>query len=745
MTLTILAAVRFDGVGAFWWLWLVGIALAAVFLWWTYRGIFQRSGRKLSWWLLALRGVGIVLLMLMLAKPSWTRETDEVDPGRVAIIVDNSLSMSLPDESGVSRYERTKEAALALKKMLESDTKQAKLAVDFFDINGRKLKELPKEPTAEATNLTKVLRKTLSGLKARPVAGVILISDGVDTSGRPSFADWTDADRPIHTVGFARAVEIDLAVRQPQAERRVMVHNTTSIKVPVVKKGGPGGEVTVSVRRGRDVLASKKINMPKGDAEELVELSYKPDQAGSFELTAAVEGKTGEKDASNNAINFPLEVVKDPIRVLYIEGFLRSEYTFLQRHFSERDPDVTLMPVLRRAAPEDAPKRLDEGVLTAKILDKIDVVILGDLEADYLSAAQYQALTKWLDGKNHSLLVLGGYASFGAKGFRTNATFAKLLPVVFASGDDAQVEKPFRLKLTDKGVKHPIFTVSSDSVRTAKMWTDAPLLDGMCLVARARPGADILAVNPDVLVEGKPAVAVAVQRAPGGGQVMVLGLDTTWNWTRLPRVFGRDDPLYARFWSQAIRWLAGRAMDEGKPVLGVRTGSAVHERDKKAIVRIVRQARPGLDLTGSELKVEITDPKNRSLPGLVVKTDPGDPDSSSVEFYPTQAGRYDIAVSLKAGGKTLAHQNGELLVRGSALELASTGTRPENLRAISSATGGTFVEIGKEDELTDRIDRIERRRVSVKRTEYWNSPWLFAAFLGIVTGEWFLRRRNHLV
>jgi hypothetical protein len=35
--------------------------------------------------------------------------------------------------------------------------------------------------------------------------------------------------------------------------------------------------------------------------------------------------------------------------------------------------------------------------------------------------------------------------------------------------------------------------------------------------------------------------------------------------------------------------------------------------------------------------------------------------------------------------------------------------------------------------------------VQVSRTEYWDSPWLFAAFLAAVSGEWFLRRRNHLV
>src|SRR5206468_12498552 len=39
-----------------------------------------------------------------------------------------------------------------------------------------------------------------SRLRSRPLAGVVLISDGVDNTGRPGFQDWEDAGVPIHTV-----------------------------------------------------------------------------------------------------------------------------------------------------------------------------------------------------------------------------------------------------------------------------------------------------------------------------------------------------------------------------------------------------------------------------------------------------------------------------------------------------------------------------------------------------------------
>jgi hypothetical protein len=739
------AVFRLEAVSLRWaWLWVLVILAGAAFLYWTYRGIFERSGRDLSWWLMALRGVGLLLLLLMLAKPSWTREREEVEPGRVAIVLDNSRSMSLPDGSGSTRYERAKQAAERLRTKLTERTGGARLEVDFFDITGAPLKEMPKEPTADFTDLTRALRQTTARLRARPLAAVVLISDGVDNTGRPGFLDWEDTGVAIHTIGFPRSSDLDLAVREPQAQRRVIVHNETTVAVPVIKRGQTPIEATVQLCRGREVLTSKKVTLPAGDVEQVVNLAYKPDQPGSFELTASVEGIAGEQDTSNNAVNFPMEVVKDPIRVLYLEGFLRNEYTFLVRHFGDKDPDVTLVPSVRRTSPDGPEKQLPEGLLTPKVLGNFDVVILGDMPGDYLSGAQYQVLLKWLDGKNHSLLVLGGYASFGANGFR-NTPLAGVMPVVFSSTAVPQSEKPFVLKRTDKGKMHPIFTLNSDRVRSEKQWEEAPPLDGMPLVARAKPGADVLAVNPTVEVAGQPAVAIAAQRAGGGGQVMVVCPDTTWNWTRLARILGHDDTLYSRFWSQTIRWLAGRSMEDSRPLLSVRTEKPVWDANRKVTVRVVRQRRPGIDLTAAQTTVDITDPKGQAVPGLDPRSDSTDPDLATVEFYPTAAGRYGISAVLKAGGKVLANQAGELRVRGADLELADAGTRPDNLRALKEATGGIYADIEDADEVAGKIARIERRRVQVSRTEYWDSPWLFAAFLAAVTGEWFIRRRNHLV
>jgi uncharacterized membrane protein len=686
----------------------------------------------------------LILLVLALAKPTWTRESVQVDPGRVAVILDNSRSMSLADSTGATRYARATAAVEKLRKALEGGRGPA-LAVDLFDVNGSALKEgAPASPTIERTDLAAAIRKATLELRSRAVTGVVVVSDGVDNTGRPSFRDWEDTSVPIHGLGFRAGDtgDLDLAVRKPAVPPRVLVHNEMRIEVPVSKTGQPAAEATVAIKRGREVLASQKVTFAAGAAEQVVPLTFTPREPGSFVFTAAVESAAGEKYLGNNAVYFPLRVDAEPIKVLYAEGFLRYEYKYLKARL-EDDPDVGLITVVRRVSPDIPEGKSGKEFLTEETLKNIDVVILGDMEANFLSAAEYRRLLTWLDGKNHSLLVLGGYRSLGPDGFR-KTPLADVLPVVLAEAPPYQLEDPFKLQLTPEGQKHPLFTLTRDTVKDLAAWNDAPPLQGMALVQRSKPDAEELAVNPKAVREGKPAPVLVVRRAGGGGHVMVLTADTTWRWSRVPRLVGQPDTLYSRFWSQAVRWLAGRSLDDDRPLLAVSTDRPDYDVGRKVAVTVRRQPKPGTDLSASEASVEVLDPAGKTV-AVILKGDSGEPDKFSGEFYPSVGGRYELKAELKSAGKPLANQTAEFLVQGGDLEMANTGTNPGNLRALAEVTGGVYLDIDNADELAGKIARKERRTSRVQRTEYWNSPWLFLGFLGLVTGEWFLRRRNHLV
>lgn len=738
------ARVALEGVSArWWWLWPLLIIAGVGFLLWTYWGIFQRSERRLTWVLLCLRGAGLLLLVLALARPTWTREADQTDPGRVAVILDNSRSMSLPDSSGKPRYDRARAAVEQLSAALQK-ARGPRVAVDLFDINGSLLEGgAPAEPTIDRTDLARAVKRAVGRERSGLLLGVVVVSDGMDNTGRPTFRDWDDAHRAIHALGFAETEsgDLDLAVEKPQVQQRVRVQNEVPVKVLVSKKGQAATEATVSIKRGPDVLASKKVAFAAGVSQQEVALTFTPREPGSFVLTAAVEAPSGERLLGNNAQHFPLRVDAEPIKVLYIEGFLRYEYKYLKERL-EDDPDVELRSSVRRESPDAGGKPERDFPSDAELKD-FHVVILGDMEGNYLSAAEAQRLLRWLDGKNHSLVVLGGYRSLGPDGLSRTA-LNEVLPVTPTTTPPYQSEEPFRLKLTAEGERHPMFSLTRDPVKDAEAWNEAPTLTGIALVGKVKPSAVELAVDPKTERDGKPAPVLVVGPAPGGGKVMVLTADSTWRWSRVPRLLGQPDALYSKFWSQGIRWLAGRSLDDDRPLLSVSTDQPSYDNGRRVSVMVRRQPRPGTDLGSAEPIVEVHGPGGRTI-ALTLKGDSKKPDEYSAEFFPSVGGRYELAGSLSAAGKLLANQRAEFLVQGSDVELSDTATNPRNLRDLAEATGGVYLDVDHAAELADRIERKERHTVSEKRTEYWNSPWLFTGFLALVTGEWFLRRRNHLV
>ncbi|MDP6553720.1 MAG: glutamine amidotransferase [Pirellulaceae bacterium] len=732
-----LASIEFDGV-RHGWLWLVLIIAGAGVLCWTYRGIYLRSGRNVTWGLMALRAAGLLALVLAIAKPTWTDDNESVDPGHLAVVLDNSLSMSLE-----GRFAKATVAVNELRDQIESDRSGPRVAVDIFDLTGTKITgDVPKEPRQERTDLAKATSEALGQLRSKLLVGLVLVSDGVDNTGQEGAARLADAGTPIHSIGFhsdTAASRLDLEVGEPQAPPRVMVDNEIKVTIPVSKSAGPQLVATVTVRRGGEEFARERVTLAEGTVEQLAPITFTPTEAGSFVFTASVSSDTGEQLLANNSRHFPLQVDADAIGVLYLEGFLRYEYKYLKNRL-EDDPDVSLVSVVRRTNPERVDLASGETLITPERLENLDLVILGDMEGDYLSEGEYEALKNWVD-EGHALLVLGGYYSFGADGFR-NTPLASVLPVVFSNDGVEQSEEPFVLNLTQYGRQHPIFEITGDSVNDLAFWNTAPQLLGSSLVARAKAGAEVLAVNPNITIDGQPAVVITTGRY-GSGRTMVVTADTTWRWTRLTRVAGKSDTLYSRFWSQTIRWLTGRDIEEKRSQLVVSTNRPDYEVGKEVSIRLRRQAEWQSGEAG-RVAVEVVDGAGKRIP-IELRSGSAEPNLFVASFYPSSSGRFEVNASLTSEGKTVANQTAEFLVHGSDLELADTGTNRSLLKSISQKSGGVYVDVEDTSRLADSIERKERRNARTERTEYWDSPFLFLLFIAAVSGEWILRRKNHLV
>jgi len=701
------------------WLWIIGLLAGAAVLFGVYYSIYQRTERRLAWLLLGLRAAGLVALVLALARPVWTKDEVLTDAGRLAVVLDTSRSMSLADRGGESRYRRALAAIEDLKSQLDAQDDVPAVELALFDINGEPLEldNPPDEPIHEVTDLERAVGRVQSRLRSRLLIGVVLVSDGMDNTGREQVVQLGDAAVPLHAIGFRSdpsAAELDLAVGEPEtSDDQVLVNNQVSVRVPISREAGDNKHISVTVRirrAGRDIV-QKKISLEPGRKQTEVSLSFTPTEPGSFVYTATVTSDTaGEQQLGNNRRHFPLTVNSDAIGVLYLEGFLRFEHAFLRKRLDD-DPDVSLVTVVRSANPNRPGVAADSLLLTPGVLEDIDLVILGDMEGGYLADEEYSALTRWVGEEGHALMVLGGYRSFGPSGFRK---------------------------------RHPIFKLGDDSVAGSLRWDTAPQLAGCCRVKEAKAAAEVLAVNRGLNVDGKPAVVVATGRY-GQGHTMVITADTTWRWSRIPRLRGQTDELYARFWSQAVRWLTGHDDDQATRIT-VSTNKPSYDVGQPVSIRVAERAVVGT-ATGPKPSVQVVHRSGTREVGLHPA-----PDGSGdwIGTFPTTAtGPHEVLATLSVEQNVVANQRTDFLVHGPDLETADARANPKLLQKITEERGaGVYLDIDQAGDLAKRIkpDRAERRmRRENQPTEYWNSPFLFMFFLVAVSSEWWIRRRNRLV
>jgi uncharacterized membrane protein len=738
------------------WLWgaVVVVSLACVVF--TYMGIYQRSGRRLTWLLMGLRAAGVIGLLVAIIKPAWINQTRIEHRPAVAVIVDDSLSMSLPHEGGKpeSRYQR---AQHWLGESAAAKSLRDKFEIKWFGIDGHMLDNgPPSEPQADATDLVRALNATAAKLRGQGVKAVALISDGQDTTARPSFMTLQEFPLPVYTIGFTRRASdsdksLDLALASVDAPPRVRVHNTVAVKLLVSKDGGGAMKVPLVIERAGKALHTEPLDLPAGSAQKPFTISFTPTEPGDFVFTARLEPQAGERTVANNMLPFRLRVEAEPIRVLLIEGTLRSEFTFLRDRLHE-DPDIDLATLVRAANPETASASaalLGGELVSAERLKKIDVVMLGDFESRMLEGDSYKALRAWVDGGG-GVMVLGGYSNLSTDGL-WQTPLGEMLPVDKLETPQ-QIEQPFQFKLTPEGLTHPAMFITGNSVEDTALWQSLPELAGVVAVGKAKAGATVLARHPSPVPGSSDSVgAVVLATQPfGKGRVALLTADTTWKWSRIPRLEGRPDTLYVRFWAQMVRWLAGRDTQTQATPLTVTTDSPSYAKGDKAVISVARNPAaviPGHTAGDLAMVLAVRSPDGSITP-VKAGVSTADPNRWTATYFPDRAGRFEVQAKLSAAGTDVANQSSEFVVRGSSLEIDNPSTDPATLAAISRMTGGAYADIDDEQAQAHWLENLPtapRVTYEVKTTHLWNNPLVLVIFIGLITAEWIVRRRNQLV
>jgi hypothetical protein len=727
----------------FWALPLVAGA-ALMIAWMAYRHTALHPPVRAA--LIALRFITLLLLIVFLMRPVARSTEDDARDAVVAILVDTSRSMSIQDAGGDRRIDRARELVATELLPALSPRFQTEL---FAYGDGLAPVEVPAlSAGGRRSDLAGALTGIRDRLRGRAVAGIVLVSDGGDTSdaaervaadGPPLYpvavgSATAGRDREVLSVTAAEAVLDDSRV-ELAATAVAHGHGTAPIVMRLMENGRP-----VEVRQaapadeGVPVRATFRVTPPRG---------------APTIYTIEIPSAAGDLVPENNTRSVFVQPPSRARRVLLVEGAPGFEHSFLKRALTA-DTGLEVDSVVRKGRNEQGADtyyvqaaRSRSSALAAgypqkpEELFQYDALVLANVEGTQLARSQLEATRDFVGRRGGGLLVLGAH-SFLRRGLIDTA-LEEVLPLELAGRGRgvvpiAAARGMNRVALTPAGELHPVMQLGAAADDTRKRWEATPALASTIPLGDPRPGASVLAVTTGA--GGVLSSLVAVQRY-GDGRSMIFAGEAAWRWRMM---LPASDRSYDTFWRQAVRWLAVAAPDP----LTIATPAGASTGDAVALRMTARSStfEPLADVT---VDVRMTTPDGR-LQQVRAAGDSA-PDSAGryiAQFRPEQPGVHRLVAEARRGTQPVATASTSFLVGGADVEMTDPRLNERLLQQLAAVSHGQLVDAGKVAALVDALRAGVPAAALAVRRDLWNSGWSFAAILLLLGAEWLLRRRSGL-
>ena len=630
-------------------------------------------------------------------------------------------------------------------------------------------------PDSVLTTLTDVgqtLNAATSASNVARILGVVMITDGRDNSGGDPVLVATrfgQMSAPIYPLLMGADFRPnDISIGRLEYPETVFKDDKPILKVKLNTSGFHGKEVTV-VLVPEDDTAEKltRTVIPDGHEAE-VEFKLDASKVGRHEYSVKAEAMEGETRPDNNEKSFAVSVVDDKVRVMLLEGAARWEFRFIDNALTRDERvdiqqivfDQPFMGVLNDTFfARKLPLPADADDLENSPFAEPDMIVIGDVSPNDLSEKALQLLEKYVSESGGTLVCVAGKRHFPMS-FQSN-TLDQLLPVSGLKAveitDASQTGPPqsrgFHLQLTQDGESESMFQFDLDTAENRSIWANLPgHMWG--LLGTAKKGSTVFAraalPNPGEQpnLEAERRDGIIVHQYYGFGQVLWIGMDSTWRWRHLV-----GDQYHHRFWAQLARWAAENRVSAGNDM--VKFGPARTDINEGEDARVItRWKRRFLhDNPNLKAKVEVyregRRPDTKPFQTMDLKPVDGRPLIRDTTLVGLPAGQYRLKLVVEGGKLGDEAIEAPLYVHEkTSLELSDLSSNRELLTQIADASQGRLYLPHEAQKIPAMFIDPEDAAKLRDEIQLWGQPpysWIIlGCFFALLMSEWVIRKLNGL-
>ena len=734
---------------------LVVVALVGA-VWWSYRKTTRSLSPAWKTSLITLRSLVLILLFVCLLRPVVTTEQVVPQETYLAILVDDSQSMSIPDLAGSqTRAAAVSELLYGNAGIVEPLGESFQVRTFRFDKSTQRVSE-PGALTAAGTasSLDQALQYVDEQLSGLALGGVLLISDGADNEGTdpvPRAQSFGAREIPVFTVGVGQEnIPRDVGIVDVVAAKTVLEGSVFNVDIALSNQGYANQPVEVAVLDGETVVSSQQVVLGADSSTRRVSIELTPERREAIVYTLQVAEQEGEIVLQNNHYSFLVDNTERPaLDVLYVDGHPRNEYKFIRRAV-EGDTSLRLATYLQTGPGKfyrqgiETPLELSGGFPeTREELYQYEAVILGDIDKDFFTDEQLTMLQDFVAERGGGLLVAGMLQDEFV-----DTVLADILPVTLVPSTMLPQNlqggitrgthltgEIFTPKLTTEGEFSELLRLHSDDAENLRLWGQMPDLQGAYVTGRAKPGATVLMEHNVLQFQNQLLPIIAMQRY-GSGRSMAVTSASTWRWQMM---MPAADQSHERVWRQLLRWLSVSALER---VTIEFDREFYHVGDRVEVTATVRDINYQPDNNAS-VWVHLTGPEGELLDAAME----WDIDRDGVyrtSFEVQSEGVFDLLVDVASAAGEADRSDTErmtaFVVTPSLREFTSAGRDTALLERIAEVSAGRYYNVGQTSSLVNDITYTPNAYSVEVQEDLWDTPLLLLLLILLLCADWIARR-----
>jgi uncharacterized membrane protein len=691
----------------------------------------------------ALRLAALAILLFCLFRPVLVVKAAVPQQNVLGVLVDDSRSMQIADWDGRAR------ADFVRRTFGKDGSPLMRALSDHFVVRLFRFSSVPARIESASdlafdgrqTRLAAAIDGARQELAGLPVAGLVLVTDGADTTDA-SVADALLAPRaqalPVFTVGVGQeTLSRDIQIGRLSTPRTVLKGTSLLVDAIVTQTGYAGQTVSLDVEDEGRIVGSQPVKLPHDGEPASVRVRFTANDAGPRVFKVRIAPQPGETITRNNEREALIDVRDRAERILYYEGEPRSTVHFVRRAIAD-DRNLQLVALNRTADNKyyrfglENPDELAAGFpKTREELFQYRGLILGSIEASAFTGDQLRMIAEFVDLRGGGLLVLGGQHALGEGGY-AGTPVADVLPVVLDRPSKA-TPSPSAIKVlpTRAGEAHAVTQLGETQEASADRWKTLPPLTSVNPIQAVKPGATVLLSGPDE--RRRDRVVLAFERY-GRGKSIAFPVVDDWQW-QMHASIPAEDQTYENFWRQLLRWLVDGVPD----AVETRTlTDRVEPGDPVTLTADVVDQR-FLELNDAQVVAHVTTPdgKTSDLPMPWTGERAG---QYRATFTTAGGGWYRAKVDATRGGKSAGTNTSHVRAAPDEGEYFDAGMHGALLRRVAQETGGRFYTTSTAGALAEDLKYTGRGVTTVEERDLWHMPIVLVALIGVMCGEWGYRR-----